>query len=170
MANHNTASSSDRKEKKRGVRLLGLLPYLLAAALLLTGITFSSYVTTVTGGESARVARFEVKAESIQGNSFMLTPGEAISTQTYNLRVESDSEVAVEYDIVLKNVPVGISVKLGSKTLQADANGEIRFEKVGTFAANDTNSKDHALTFSASVAVEVASMDIQVSVDFRQID
>ena len=79
------------------------LGYLLAVTFLVTGVTFSSYITTTSGGDSARVARWSV-AEDGTGSGMLtvrLAPGESKGKV---LTVEQKSEVAAEYIITVTNL------------------------------------------------------------------
>lgn len=82
------------------------LGYLLVATILVTGVTFSGYISTTSGDDSARVAKFEITETDLDG---LLTttlqvntcPG---TTSTKTIKVKNDSEVTVDYTVSVVNL------------------------------------------------------------------
>lgn len=84
------------------------LMYILVATVVFTGVTFSGYISTSSGGDNARVAKFEI-SESVDGGvipsdsftiSASLIPGQVDDTK---IQVKNSSEVTVTYNITAAN-------------------------------------------------------------------
>lgn len=91
-----------------------LLCLVLASSYLVCGM-FARYTTTATGSDTARVAKFSISGTAIQSADITadLSPGEA---KTCQLEINNDSEVAVEFEVSIKNLtdnlPLDFSVRL----------------------------------------------------------
>lgn len=120
------------KNKRSGKRppLFVYLGYLLVATVIFTGVTFSSYVSTASGNDKARVAKFKVESAGVQTTDITITdilPGEV---RTIPLEVNNSSEVAVEltisanlqYDNLPLTMHVGSENGGGSNTWDLDPN------------------------------------------------
>ena len=93
--------------------------------------------------------------------------------QDYRLTVTNNSEVAVIYTIIIKNLPSGVKVGIDDGTLQnQDANNQVQFtnNSLYTLAASGANrSATHKLTFAAPLGTaEVTNQGINVEVIFIQ--
>lgn len=106
-----------RKNKKGSghIPLAAWLGYLLAVTFLVTGVTFSSYITTTSGGDSARVARWSFAQDGLnEALVVSLVPGQTVS---HTLKAQHGSEVAVDYTVSVynttDNLPLTYSLKLG---------------------------------------------------------
>lgn len=76
----NKKNASERTKRNR-LPIHVYLVYLLVATLVFTGVTFSKYVTSSTGGDSARVAVFgelELTESTWTGDGYIITPGAPI--------------------------------------------------------------------------------------------
>ncbi len=169
-----------RKERKNKVPRLPLtvwLSYLLVCTLLLTGVTFSSYVTSATGGDSARVAKFSVVmtgAEdivSIDGSN----ASENLSS-AYHFTVTNNSEVAVRYSVTVKTgaedapLPTGITLEIAGITCSTDGQQRSYAFNVGTLAPGADVSHTLTVTAALSELMENVDQNVIVSVDVVQID
>lgn len=152
----------------------------------LTGGLYARYVTTSSGSDSARVAKFDV-VNKIQTATQSITlhfyKPEQVS-DTIDFQVNSTSEVAVKYDVVvtMPALPNGadyswLEIKLGEET--PVANGTVfTFSNVGTFAPNDTNVHKYELTFTIKkdmqgnppADLEDISSTVKITVHAEQID
>ena len=93
-----------------GQKKISAGPLLLRIALvLLCMVAFSTsmlaglyarYSTKADGEDSARVARFDVKAEGLSGD-VTVNASQADAAGTYQFTVKNDSEVAITYDLVI---------------------------------------------------------------------
>jgi len=96
-------------QRKRRIPLSVYLGYLLIVTLVVTGVTFSSYVTQTTGEDSARVAKFVVTASSVETEKIVfsdLIPGD---TETWEFTIDFDCEVAAQCKMLLtstNNLPL----------------------------------------------------------------
>lgn len=95
----NRTGSSARKQKSKRPPIFVYVMYLLVATVVFTGVTFSSYISTAMGQDTARVARFEVSgtesfAVSIPAEAMI--PGDSFQQQFI---IQNKGEVAVELSI-----------------------------------------------------------------------
>ena len=101
---------------------------LRAAAVLLILVLFTTsivsgryarYTSSATGHDSARVAKFRVTEEGIDGqmSKVSIAPGQ---TAKHEIIVHNDSEVAIAYSVIAdnkhQNLPLTISVSDGKTT------------------------------------------------------
>ena len=88
---------------------------------------------------------------------------------TYTLKVVSDSEVDVVYDIIVRNIPSGVQVKLGNGSFQP-ASSTVTFSNAGTILyGSQPMENTHVLTFKANNgATIVNNQTVTIDVDFKQ--
>ena len=101
---------------------------LRAAAVLLILVLFTTsivsgryarYTSSATGHDSARVAKFRVTEEGIDGQMIKVSiaPGQTVK---HEIIVHNDSEVAIAYSVIAdnkhQNLPLTISVSDGKTT------------------------------------------------------
>ena len=143
------------------------MPIAFYMALLLVCLTFfgvhmssglyARYVTTVSGSDTARVAKVSV------GNT-VITPDAGIRLNFYDpdmasdslqFKVVSDSEVTMQYDVIV-TLPAGgdyswMSVKLDNGDIVSVEGNVITFSEVGEFSPNDDTMKEHTHTLVFSI-------------------
>lgn len=83
-------------KKPRRAPLWQYLCYLLVATVLFTGVTISSYRSTASAEDSARVAKFAVTASGAD-QTFELSPGG--ESQQYSFTVKNTGEVTIRYQV-----------------------------------------------------------------------
>lgn len=164
----------NKEKKRRYFPTTTLLVYLLIAVTLTTGVSFSRYTTSVSGSDSARVARFDV---SISGSADSISidgsNSESDLTGSYTLTVTNNSEVAVEYTITVQTaspLPKGINLTMDSVTKSTDGTAVTYSFSAGTLAPG--GSANHTLTVEAVLTelMNDVEQDITVSVAVAQID
>lgn len=132
--------------------------------------TFALLRSSTQGIGSIDTAKWSVtRNQSQSGDSIEVIPG--ISTDSYTLTVESDSEVDVIYSIIISNLPTGVEVDLdNSGNYRTPTSGTIRINSAGTINYNDsTKTKTHTLTFRATNgATLVTDQSINIDVEFKQ--
>lgn len=165
--------------KKR--RLLALPPYvylgyLLLCTLLVTGVSFSSYLSQTSGSDSARVAAGAISITNDSGSPVTLdNNGPASDSLTFtvsNINAGAVSEVAIRYDIVIQaDLPAGVTMTLDEKT-PSQSGDTYTFSNMGTFAAGEERTFSHTLTFTGNfTAINAPSTsNIKISVQAEQID
>jgi len=87
------------KHQTKRPPLMVYVMYLLVATVVFTGVTFSSYISSTVGQDTARVAKFEVTGtgmQEIQINAEAMVPGSQI---TKLFTVQNASEVSVKLTI-----------------------------------------------------------------------
>lgn len=91
------------------------LAYILAATVVFTGVTFSGYISTTSGSDVARAAKFEITETITPIDTYYvsaaLIPGAYVDTK---IVVKNSSEVTVDYTITITNdtgnLPLAFSV------------------------------------------------------------
>ena len=106
--------------------------------------------------------------ETGANTSLTVVPG--TSNATYAVSVRSLSEVDVEYDIIITNLPAGVEVSLDNGSFQTQANNTITFANAGTILYSDSlKTKSHTLTFrAASGTAAVNNQTVNINVIVQQ--
>lgn len=167
--------------KRRRLPAALYLCYLLVAVLAFTGASVAGYKTEISGNDSARVARFEVTAAPVNGQSTEFTLNSTTKSGNYRFTVTNGSETAVSYDVVVtvpdgKSLPNGVTVSLknGDKPVsgQVGTTGRVyTFPNAGRFEAASTDPQNLTLTFAAGSGASSGSVSgISVDVVATQID
>lgn len=167
--------------KRRRLPAALYLCYLLVAVLAFTGASVAGYKTESSGDGSARVARFEVTAVPVEGQSTEFKLNSTTKSGSYSFTVTNGSETAVSYDVVVtvpdgKSLPNGVTVSLknGDATVsgQVDTTGRVyTFPNAGTFEAASPDTQNLTLTFTAGTGASSGSVSgISVDVVATQID
>lgn len=167
--------------KRRRLPAAVYLCYLLVAVLAFTGASVAGYKTENSGGDSARVARFEVTAAPAGEQRTEFTLNSATKSGSYSFTVTNGSETAVSYDVVVtvpdgKSLPKGVTVSLknGDATVsgQVGTTGRVyTFPNAGKFEAASTAPQNLTLTFTAGAGASSGSVrGISVDVVATQID
>lgn len=104
-----------RTEKRKKLPLRALLMYLLLCTVVMSGVTFSKYVATASGGDGGRVAKFNISADLTHFDDTFDVPMTPQSVPfTYTLDVTNDSETSVQITAFLEedgNLPLGFTYK-----------------------------------------------------------
>lgn len=160
------------KKNKFLLPLSAYLSYLLLAVFLLSGVTFSRYITSTEDGAVGRSAKFEVEIGS-QAKDLYINVNEDKLTDNFDFSVKSNSEVSAYYDIIIDlktTLPEGLTVKLN--TLDADSieNNVYTFRRVGEFAPLDSEEHNHSLIFTATenLTENIELSDLQIKVLMSQ--
>lgn len=167
--------------KRRRLPAAVYLCYLLVAVLAFTGASVAGYKTENSGDDSARVARFEVTAAPVEGQSTEFKLNSTTKSGSYSFTVTNGSETAVSYDVVVtvpdgKSLPNGVTVSLkkGDATVsgQVGTTGRVyTFHNAGKFEAASPDTQTLTLTFTAGTGASSGSVSgISVEVVATQID
>lgn len=167
--------------KRRRLPAALYLCYLLVAVLAFTGASVAGYKTENSGDDSARVARFEVTAAPVEGQSTAFKLDATHLSDSYSFTVTNGSETAVSYDVVVtvpdgKTMPKGVTVSLSNDgttfSSQVDMTGRVyTFSNAGRFEAASTDPQNLTLTFTAGTGASSGSVNgISVDVVATQID
>ena len=107
--------------------------------------------------------------QSQSGDSIEIIPG--VSTDSYTLTVQSNSEVDVIYSIIVRNLPSDVEVDLdNSGNYRTASAGTLIISPAGAINYNDSvKTKTHTLTFRATPeATPIANQEIDIDVEFKQ--
>ena len=146
-----------KNKKILGIILIVVLG-VFAVSIFVVPRTLAIFRSSTTGTGTIQLASWNVSLNQTNiNNSLNLVSG--VTNQTYTLRVNSTSEVDVEYKVILSNVPDGVEVALvvpnQEKTFVApDENHKITFNNVGTILYSDaTKQKEHILEFKSNKSI-----------------
>lgn len=157
------------------------LVYLIMCILLLTGVTYSGYITGMTESDAASVAsgltEIVFDSDTVIEMEYQAGEGNEV-TENYNFTVSNGkSEVAVQYDIVVtleRTLPDGISVKLDGINCSGNNSNKYTFSDIGSFTAGEKKTNSHCLTFTGNFDVYQMQVEteipVKISVYARQID
>lgn len=133
--------------------------------------TFALYRNSKASSGSMVAATWNVsRSQSQSGDSIDIVVGG--DTDTYTLTVQSNSEVDVEYKIIISNLPAGIEVDLDGGGYLTPSNGNLTIQNANTVINynDDSKTKTHVLTFRAvSGTAEVLNQEIDIDVEFSQV-
>lgn len=163
------------------------LGYLLVCTLLLTGVSFSRYISSASGSDSPRVAAGVVTV-SYDGDTTVemdrpTDPNNQIETAEFSFHVSnSASEVAIQYDLVLaldQPLPNGVTISLykngGSDpigTFDNNIDSQFTVSNAGIFKAGSQEIDQYKLTFEGDFDTisEDYNRTVSISVQAEQID
>ncbi len=148
-------------------------PMLLVIGILLIFCavhTFALLRSSTSGSGTIDTATWSVtRNQSQSGDSIEIVPG--LSTDSYTLTVQSNSEVDVIYSIIISDLPTGVEVDLdNSGNYRTPTSGTLRINSAGTINYNDSvKTKTHTLTFrAANGTTPVSDQEINIDVEFKQ--
>ncbi len=125
---------------------------------------YARYSTTITGEDSARVAKFEILRTGTYSEDLVieLAPGE---TTTKTIVITNNSEVVVEYSLDVENLTENLPLKLEMEThaeQQIAIGDSVELDVTISWPATTNDSK------LASLSSEIDAVRVTVGVD--QID
>lgn len=99
----------EKKKEKVRLPIFSYVGYLLVASFLLTGVTFSGYVTGTNGSDDARVARFEIYESGVSETTITadIVPGQTVEKE---LLIQNKSEVSIDYTVEIVNVTENLPI------------------------------------------------------------
>ena len=162
------------RRKKRKVRVTitrRILTFLCIYFVLFTAnysmSTFSRYQTDGSNDASVGVAKWDVSVNQVSAsNTLNIVSGDSVA-QSYKIRVESDSDVTVSYNIILSNIPDEMMVSLDGGTYQTPVNNEITFTNVGIFNVTDEiREKENILYFKAPIDSDIPNTN-EIDIDVK---
>lgn len=111
--------TTQKTKRKHKLPLTAVLSYLIVVTLVATGVSLSAYVSTASGGDEARVAKFNIvvtdNGQTTLTKNFTaaIRPGDTLGT----FDVKNGSEVAVQYSAkvinLTNNLPITATVTGG---------------------------------------------------------
>ena len=152
-------------------KIIKTMIFVIGISLIFYAVqTFALLRNRASGNGSINTATWSVtRNQSQSGDSIEIVPG--LSTDSYTLTVQSNSEVDVIYSIIISNLPTGVKVDLdNSGNYRTPTAGTLRINSAGTINYNDSvKTKTHTLTFRAtSGASLVTAQEIDIDVEFKQ--
>lgn len=157
------------------------LAYLLVCTFLLTGVSFSRYISKANADDSARVAKGVVTVTYDDATTAEMDrpTDDGVEKREFEFKVSNDtSEVAIRYDVVVTlNQPLGpgVTMTLDENTSIVTNEGKkYKFFNIGTFAAGVEETKTHTLSFNGDFMTIPSGTDdtynIEISIRSQQIN
>ena len=146
--------------------LAGILFCLTLISSSLTSNLIAKYSTSTTGGDSARVAKFDVITTK-DIDKIELVPGDRESSVTYKFTIKNNSEVVVKNSVIVENVPENVQVKFNNSASETSGGADITFD-VGVLDIG--GSVDCTLTFYADTNCDTQIKDVTIQVVAEQVD
>lgn len=172
------------KNRRGKLPLHVYLAYLLVCTFLLTGVSFSRYISSASGNDSARVAAGLVAVNHDETTTMEMdrAGGDTVQTRVFSFSVSNvQSEVAIHYDLVLKLdqfLPNGVTISLYKNddtnplgTFSADST-QLSVPNAGVFQAGVYSTDQYKLTFQGDFDIIGQDYDrvVNISVKAEQID
>ena len=146
--------------------LAGILFCLTLISSSLTSNLIAKYSTSTTGGDSARVAKFDVITTK-DIDKIELVPGDRDSSGTYKFTIKNNSEVVVKNSVIVENVPENVQVKFNNSDPVSSSGTDIAFD-VGVL---DMGGRvECTLTFYADTNCDTQIKDVTIRVVAEQVD
>ncbi len=166
--------------KNRQSKIFGALYFaciiscVLLSAYLVSDV-WGRYFSGTSGGDGARVARFDVSAESTMGDVIDLSFSENDPSVQYPYSITNNSEVAISYDIILTlpsvpDVPFNISFKVGDVSAEEIEDNVYCLKKVETIPANSGKQERKLEITTTNFDNGVDLKNIQVKIIISQVD
>ena len=158
--------------------LRAYLAYLLVCTLSLTGVSFSRFVASAGGGDSARVAAGALVVTWDDPTSLEMdrpAGGEATAREEFRFSVSNGgSEVAMSYDVVVtldQPLPDGVTMELDGRAC-ATGGTTCTFPHTGTLEGGKWDTQSHTLAFVGDYEAigEPSQREIVLSVRAWQLD
>lgn len=169
-----------RNKRKGRLPIYVYLGYLLICTLLLTGVSFASYVSTSTASDSACVAKGMVTVSYSDDTEIEMSrpDDDGVETREFSFQVSNNaSEVAIRYDVVVTldiPLPDGVTMTLDEQPCSGSDNNVYIFPNMGTFQAGVNDIKTHTLSFTGDFTEMPSETDeiytINISIHSQQID
>lgn len=154
------------RDKKKFLLFIFLYVFFVTSYFSLR--SFSKY-TSVAGNKTGTrgVAKWDVSLDtSSSGNTISLINGNSSSSQDYLLTVVSQSEVGVNCDLSVTNVPNGLKLTIDGIYEYTASNNLISANNFCFFNASDpNNTQNYILTFTAPLELDtVTNRQIEINV------
>lgn len=130
------------------IRVALILLCLVMISIHLMGGMYAKYTTKGSGGDDARVAKFDVIITGVPSDAIEVAYS-ATSDDAYSIKVENKSEVAVRYDISVKFETSWKGVSAALDTVAGDHKEDTTtFKNVGTLPvySGADNYNEHTLS------------------------
>lgn len=174
-----------KKQRLKRLPVHVYLAYLLVCTLLLTGVSFSRYISSASGSDNARVAAGVVAVNHDETTTMEMDQdvGNTVQTRVFSFSVSNvQSEVAIRYDLVLElnqSLPNGVTISLYKNddtnplgTFSADSSTQLSIPNAGVFQAGVYSTDQYKLTFQGNFDIIDQDYDriVNISVQAEQID
>jgi hypothetical protein len=120
-------------------------------------LSVAIFKTTANTSGTLSTAAWDVSLNQTGiNNNITLISG--VDTQTFTLKVRSNSEVDAIYSIEVGNIPSGVEIKLDNGNFVTPTNNKITFTNAGTILYSSNNKENtHTLTFRSNIGTATVS-------------
>ena len=160
-----------RRLKKKYVIFLSL--YFIVFISHFTIVTFAKYTSFLNREGNLSVAKWDIDFVGADNQVLpTMTIGKSSTYQNYNLSITSTSEIAINYSIVISDVPTGVRVQVDDDTIYNERYNEIIIPDLGSFDADDNNvTHNHKLTLIVPLGIDtIDNQVLNMDVIFTQIE
>ena len=160
------------KENDLAKIVICLLAILLIFVLISNSYFNAKYKSKINSHDKVSIAKWNVSTNITNNTNNNLSIISENNKRSYVVTVNSQSEVATTYSIILSNVPTGLEVKIDNKDYKTPDNNIIKFDNIGSFTpSNETATHNHTLTFNDPLTTNnIGDSVIKIDVIFEQID
>ncbi len=135
--------------------------------------SLAKFASRVDSSGNVTVAKWAVSLIGADNQTLPnITIGDNSTNQDYNLSVTSNSEVALNYSLVINNVPDDLVVQIDHDTIHTPdtTTHKIIVNNLGSFIANDSNdTRNHTLSFSVPIDSDtITNQTLDIDVIFTQ--
>ena len=157
------------KKNIKKIRKIKIISISILMSLLVISGTFAIYKNSTSSSKTVAIAEWDVSLNQTGVNN-NLSVVAGYGSDTYTLNVRSLSEVDVVYDVVVSNLPSGVSVLVDGVSPSSTGSNSATFTNVGSILYSDTNkTKSNTLTFTASSgATLVNNQQVSINVIAKQ--
>ena len=155
---------------KKDKKIRFIIYFAVIASFFIIPLSYAVYKNIAVGNGRIVSATWSVSLnQSGVENELTIIPGG--KTDSYTLNVNSLSEVDISYDVVINNLPSGVSVALDEREPQLASNGTVTIANAGTILYNSNDKTNtNILTFSAANnATVVNNQPVTVNVVVKQL-
>ena len=143
--------------------------YALFFVLCFSVITMAKYTGVINKNKDIPVAKWSV---SVAGDDSLTLPtiviGDSNTYREYNLNVTSQSEVAINYSLIISNIPADLVVKIDNVNYPVDT-GKITVNNLGSFDTNNA-THTHKLKFMVPIGSStIVGRELNIDVIFTQV-
>ena len=140
-------------------------------ALIVIPSTYAVFKSTSNHNGIIALAEWSVTLNSTDNDHLVIVPNPINTTASYTITITNTSEVDITYDIVISNLPSGVSVALDERTPILEDNNTVVISNAGTLSyVPNNNTKSHTLIFSAGSSTDyVTNKRVNIDVIAKQL-
>ena len=158
-----------RRLKKKFVVFLQTYALFFISYFTLT--SFAKFAVLLNANSNVSVAKWNVSVEGEDNKTLpTIIIGDSDTYQNYELSVISKSEIAINYSVIISNVPTGVKIQVDDEIIYSEDDNKIIMVNLGAFNADDINTKHtHKFTIMVPKGVnDFTNQTLDIDVIFTQ--